>query len=406
MSDDLAEIEKKFGSLNEYSIQFNRWVLKPIGAWPASLYTTRIEKIISKILIILCWSFSLFTLIPGVLHFILEKEDTYLKLKTVGPLSHWCIGGFNYAVLLLRKNDILHCIEHIRVDWNIITKKQNQQVMLKYAKIGRYIAIFCTAFLQGGVLCTCLALGVFKTTIKNGNETIQIYNLLCPAYKLPVQTNPTHDIILGTQLLSAFITSSSAAGAFSLATVFASHALGQLNIMVAWINEFVNRPMELDNDVYVNKISIIVEHHLRILSFITHIEHLMNPICFMEMFRCMVGMCMPSYYILAEWSEHNVQNLTVYVMIIISMTCNIFLICYIGEILTEQCKKIGEIIYMTNWYELSNKDIFNLMMIISRSSITVNMSAGKIINMSILTFGNTVKSVFVYLNMLRQMTMI
>ena len=43
---------------------------------------------------------------------------------------------------------------------------------------------------------------------------------------------------------------------------------------------------------------------------------------------------------------------------------------------------------MTNWYELSNKDIFNLMMIISRSSISVNMSAGKLIDMSVLTFGN------------------
>lgn len=43
---------------------------------------------------------------------------------------------------------------------------------------------------------------------------------------------------------------------------------------------------------------------------------------------------------------------------------------------------------MTNWYELSNKDIFNLMMIISRSSVSVNMSAGKLINMSVLTFGN------------------
>lgn len=265
MSDDLVEIEKKFGSLNEYSIQFNRWILKPIGAWPTSLCTTRNEKIISKILIILCWSFSLFTLIPGLLHFLLEKEDIYLKLKTIGPLSHYCVGGFNYAILLLRENDILHCIEHIRVDWSIITKKQDQQVMLKYAKIGRYIAAFCTAFLQGGVLCTCLALGAFKTTIKNGNETIEIYSLLCPAYKFPVQTNPTHDIIFGTQLLSAFINSSSAAGAFSLAAVFASHALGQLNIMVAWINEFVNRPMELNNDAYVNKISIIVEHHLRVL---------------------------------------------------------------------------------------------------------------------------------------------
>lgn len=265
MADDLAKIEKKFGDLSEYSIQFNRWILKPIGAWPASFYKSRIEKIVSKILIVICWISSLFTLIPGVLHVFLEKEDIYVKLKILGPLTHWLVGGFNYAVLLLCKDDIHYCIKQICADWNIITKKQDQQVMLKNAKIGRYVAVFCTVFLQGGVFCTCLALGAFKKTIKVDNETVNIYNLPCPAYNMPVDTNPTHDIILGTQLLSAFICSSSTAGAFSFVAICASHALGQLNLMVIWINEYVNRPKKLNNNAYINKIGIIVEHHLRIL---------------------------------------------------------------------------------------------------------------------------------------------
>lgn len=42
---------------------------------------------------------------------------------------------------------------------------------------------------------------------------------------------------------------------------------------------------------------------------------------------------------------------------------------------------------MTNWYELSDKNILNLMMIIKRSNININMTAGKMTNMSVLTFG-------------------
>lgn len=42
---------------------------------------------------------------------------------------------------------------------------------------------------------------------------------------------------------------------------------------------------------------------------------------------------------------------------------------------------------MTNWYELSDKNILNLMMIITRSSMNINMTAGKMTNMSVLTFG-------------------
>lgn len=45
-------------------------------------------------------------------------------------------------------------------------------------------------------------------------------------------------------------------------------------------------------------------------------------------------------------------------------------------------------VYMTNWYQLPDKDILNLIMIISRSSVEVKITAGKIITMSIYTFGN------------------
>lgn len=65
-----------------------------------------------------------------------------------------------------------------------------------------------------------------------------------------------------------------------------------------------------------------------------------------------------------------------------------FLICYIGEVLTERCKEIGNMVYMTNWYRLHDKDILNLIMIIARSSVEYKMTAGKIMDMSVITFGN------------------
>ncbi|KAK9299137.1 hypothetical protein QLX08_007754 [Tetragonisca angustula] len=61
--------------------------------------------------------------------------------------------------------------------------------------------------------------------------------------------------------------------------------------MVVWVNEFVNQHLRSENkNASVNKIGAIVEHHLRVLSFIAHVERIMSPICFMEMFKCMLGM--------------------------------------------------------------------------------------------------------------------
>ena len=265
MTDEPKTVEKKYDNLGEYSIQVNRLILTPIGAWP-DLNTTTLEKIGTRILNVICWCFWLFTMIPGVLNIILEKEDIYLKLKTLGPLCDWGVGGFNYAMLLLRRNDIHDCLEHIRTDWRMITRSEDQQMMLKNAKLGRYVAGFCAVFMQSGVFCACILFGVVTQTVEIGNETLIVYTLPCPPYKLPVQTKSTHDIILGTQFFSAFISISSTTGVFSLATVFASHALGQLNIMVAWVNEFVNqRSRHQNNNGGVNNIGAIVEHHLRVL---------------------------------------------------------------------------------------------------------------------------------------------
>ena len=50
--------------------------------------------------------------------------------------------------------------------------------------------------------------------------------------------------------------------------------------------------------------------------------------------------------------------------------------------------KVGEIVYMTNWYYLPVKKILDLILIIGRSSMVIQLTAGKIIQMSIHTFGD------------------
>ncbi|PBC25209.1 Putative odorant receptor 83a [Apis cerana cerana] len=354
MADDIAAVQKKFDNLNEYSTQFNKWFSKTIGVWPFSSSTSKFEKIMTKILIFLCWIITLFITISSLLHFTLVKEDIISKLKSLAPISYCFGGGLNYAVLLYRKDDILYCIEHMEVDWKAITKTADRQIMFKNAKIGRVISCCIAAFVQISAVSFCTVLGVFKRTIKIGNESMEIHVLPSPTYKIPVDTNPGFGIILGLQFLTGYIMSATVVIAFSLATVFACHTIGQLTIMVTWIEEFINRPQEENKN---------------------------------------------------EWSEHDIRILSTYTFVVMNLTFSTFLICYIGEILTEKCKEVGNMVYMTNWYQLHDKDILNLIMIIARSSVEYKMTAGKIMDMSVTTFGNIIKTVFGYLNILRQTTM-
>ena len=265
MADDIATVQKEFDNLNEYSIQFNKWFAKTIGVWPLPSSTSKLEKIMTRILILFCWITTLFVTISSLLHFTLVKEDIIIKLKSLAPISYCFGGGLNYAVLLYRKSDILYCIEHMETDWKTITRMTDRQIMLKNAKIGRIISGCIAGFMQLDSICFCTVLGVFKQTIKVGNESIRVYILPYPTYKVPVDTNPGHSILLLLQFLTTCIMSTTVVIAFSLATVFAYHAVGQLTIMVTWIEEFVNRPQEEKKNMRIDEISVIIEHHLRIL---------------------------------------------------------------------------------------------------------------------------------------------
>ncbi|XP_076675730.1 LOW QUALITY PROTEIN: uncharacterized protein LOC143372939 [Andrena cerasifolii] len=413
MNNESAGTHATLGDLSNYSLQLNRWYLKPIGAWPSSSATTRHQRFVSIVLNILCYCSISFTVIPCILHIVLEDEDIQKKLRILGPLSHWFVGGMNYTTLLLRSKEIRYCVEHIEMDWRIMTRAKDQSVMVKNAKFGRYVAIFCAGFMQGGVLCYCIVTALSSEVIRVGNGTRVVHLLPCAFYKklLNVDGSPMNEIVLASQFLSGFIVNSSAVAAFSLAAVFAAHACGQLNILMIWVTEYVNESREHNKGANINEVGVVVEHHLRILrnikdtpwilswyisviivyincSFISRIEDVMHRICFLELFRCTLDICMLGYYILTDWPARDFQNVTTSVMLLCSVTFNIFIFCYIGEVLTEQCSKVGEVVYMTDWYYLPYKNILDLIMIIARSSVVIKITAGKLFHMSIYTFAD------------------
>lgn len=139
--------------------------------------------------------------------------------------------------------------------------------MLKNARFGRYVCIFCAAFMQGGVLGYCLVTALSTELVESENGTKVVHMLPCVFYKKVLNTDasPANEIVLASQFLSGFIVNSSAVGAFSLAAVFAAHAYGQLDIVMINITELVNRYEERDTRIYVSEIRMAVNSHLRAL---------------------------------------------------------------------------------------------------------------------------------------------
>lgn len=253
--------------LSDYSLQLNRWLLKPVGAWPASSVTTKTERVVSVILIVICYSLILITVIPCLLHIILEDEDLRTKLIVLGPLSHWFLGGIGYTMLLMHNKEIKWCVDQVKSDWQAVTRAEIQEVMLRNAKYGRYVVAICATFFQVAVLIFNVINGLTEQVVRVGNETRIIRVPPVAVYKklIPVDTSPTNDIVLVVQCISGILVNSTLVGAFSLAAIFTAHAYGQLSILMMWISEFVDQSWENDKCDRFNDIGTIVNKHLSIM---------------------------------------------------------------------------------------------------------------------------------------------
>ncbi|XP_024876988.1 uncharacterized protein LOC112457908 [Temnothorax curvispinosus] len=130
-----------------------------------------------------------------------------------------------------------------------------------------------------------------------------------------------------------FVIISSIVTICSLAAVFAMHACGQLNVMHTWLNEFTE---EKKTHLAEQRLAAIVKHHCRILSFVQQIESIMNKACLAELMGCTMNMCLFGYYVIMNWSVLDRAKILSHFMGYITASTNIFIYCYIGEILTEE----------------------------------------------------------------------
>ncbi|XP_058805751.1 uncharacterized protein LOC131672506 [Phymastichus coffea] len=112
----------------------------------------------------------------------------------------------------------------------------------------------------------------------------------------------------------------------------------------------------------------------------------------------------PSYFVLFDPQDYEnretVASIT-YSLLLVSCVLNIFMLCYVGEILTEQCESIGYAAYVTDWYRLPRRQAKNLVLLIATTQCPVYLTAGKMFNLSILSFSNLIKAAASYLEILR-----
>ncbi|GAB1864866.1 Odorant receptor [Camponotus japonicus] len=387
-----------------YSIQLNRWFLKPVGAWPLTLCETTMEKISCVILSMISCFLICFLLVPCTLGTILVDSDLDMKIRMIGPISFFLMAVVKQYILIARSERITECIRHIRADWDRITlnREKDRQIMLDNAKFGRWLSFVSAAFMySGGFFYTTLMPLCAKRTEIIDNETVRLLSF--PIYRglLDPRTSPSFEIAQFTQTLAGYAIYTLTIGVCSLAAVFVMHACGQFRILMLKLENLADGKERKSGKTPEERLSDIIQYHIRILSFITRTEELLNEIFFVDVVGCTLNICFLGFNMMTEWEHRETLGTMTFCSLLISFTFNIFILCYIGELLAEQCTQIGIKSYMINWYYLPNRGALGLILVMSMSNATLKLTAGKFMELSLASFCSIMKAAMAYLNLLR-----
>ncbi|XP_017885818.2 uncharacterized protein LOC108628421 isoform X2 [Ceratina calcarata] len=372
-----------------FNIRFNFWMLRLVGSWPRPVYHPRLKTIENAFLQLLCYVLLGCSLIPGSVGIVFEQKDLYMQFKLGSTLGFILMAVLKYYFLNHHEDDIRWCTEYIDNDWKNVKHYEDRKIMLDSASFCHRLILICGFFSYGSVIFFCIILPLTQGRIveEGGNLTYIMPSIYFPMTILDFRHSPYNEIICMVQLLSSFVCNSITVTACALAALLAMHACGQIQVLMSWMENLVDG-REKNIDSLDQRLANIVELHVRIVNFIARTDNLLREISLIEFVGCTIIMCFVGYYTMMEWSfTQPVSGLT-WIIVLISITFNIFIFCYIGELLVQETIKISEKSYMIEWYRMPGKTQLAIPLIISMSRSTMKITAGNIIELSVSSFAD------------------
>ncbi|XP_036147241.1 odorant receptor 85b isoform X2 [Monomorium pharaonis] len=371
-----------------YAVQVTRVILRMIGAWPLSNYVSNVERIATRLQNICCYFLFAFTIIPGFLLMFLKERDYKRKVKLLAPILNSWASCVKYSLLVYHAREIHSCLKQARQDWMNTVDLNSRKAMLSNAKIGRQFAIVSAIFMYISGLFFRVIVPLSKGRMLTPMNTT-VRALPCPSYfvKFNEQASPAYEIVFILQFFAGLITYSVTVGVAGLAAFFVMHICGQLSVLIGKL-KCLNNILEPEDRTVTILLADIVEHHIRVKGFLKQVEETMRFVWLLEIVSSTLFLCLTGYYVIMEWENNNSTATFTYSVMLASLTFSIFTNCYVGQLLTDQSSKFGLMAATMKWYRLPHKRSRSLILIMAVSNIPAKISAGKLIDMSLLTFSN------------------
>ncbi|KAL6266479.1 hypothetical protein P5V15_003328 [Pogonomyrmex californicus] len=286
-------------------------------------------------------------------------------------------------------------------DWIKSKRVQERIFMIQRAQSAR-ILLICSYSIMGITCFYITILPVFGITMR------LTPNITDPGRPMPLQTHYIYDITKSPQYELTFISQAiyipvammAYVGIDNFLSLLIFHICGQLDILhyrLTHLDKYENYHDEL-------KDSLI--KHIRLLRAIDVIEDTYNITLLFLFIYFAISFAFYGFRLISLFSEGNDMSFS-HLVFFLSTVFNIFihmcLYCVLGEILMDQCNAIYYAAYSTKWYTMDSEVVRDLLLLMTRGSKPIYLTAGKVSPVTMATFCGLVKTSVGYMSVLHTM---
>lgn len=134
--------------------------------------------------------------------------------------------------------------------------------------IGRNLSIYSIVFMySGGIIYHTVMHYKVGSYVDEYNRTIKL--LIYPTYSrfYDVQKSPIYELVYILQCICGYMFDAVTVGACGLAALFATHICGQIDIIMAKLEDLVDGKFSKENSNPNIRLIEIIEHHIKILRY-------------------------------------------------------------------------------------------------------------------------------------------
>ncbi|KAF3054633.1 Odorant receptor 105 [Nylanderia fulva] len=301
----------------------------------------------------------------------------------------------------INQQKLMEILAVIVNDWKDCANSDvSLRVMIRKAKLSDRITN--TILILHVATIIAYSMGVVLEDADATDQTIELPYVNTLQLPFNVSTQRTYRLVLLTEIVHLIFLNTVAGFANAMLLTLILHVGGQMEILESRISQFIFKEIENKKESITGTIKIIQKHQ-KIIQFSENIEIIYTHIALCVFASNMAMICSIGFLIVIAIDTSNVMELVRCLLFLVITNLEAYIFCYAGEYLSNKSKAIGFAMYNCPWYNLKPKHSRILLFVILRSQKQLILTAGKMMELSLVSFASIMNASGSYLSVLLAM---